>query len=66
YCVLSSGGKDSLLGYALLKELGKEVHPIFGNESGRHWFTAVNGYRYQKATEPNTSKVWMNSDRLFA
>lgn len=66
YCVLSSGGKDSLLSYALLKELGKDVHPIFGNESGRHWFTAVNGYRYQKATEPNTAKVWMNSDRLFA
>lgn len=66
YCVLSSGGKDSLLSYALLKELGKEVHPIFGNESGRHWFTALNGYRYQKAEEPNTSKVWMNSDRIFS
>lgn len=66
YCVLSSGGKDSLLSYALLKELGKDVHPIFGNESGRHWFTAVNGYRYQQAVEPNTTKVWMNSDRLFA
>ncbi|MCB0580365.1 MAG: hypothetical protein KDD10_13775 [Phaeodactylibacter sp.] len=66
YCVLSSGGKDSLLSYALLKELGKEVHPIFGNESGRHWFTAVNGYRYQQSVEPNTTKVWMNSDRLFA
>ncbi|MCB0598116.1 MAG: hypothetical protein H6557_20140 [Lewinellaceae bacterium] len=66
YCVLSSGGKDSLLSYGLLKELGKEVHPIFGNESGRHWFTAVNGYRYQQSVEPNTAKVWMNSDRLFA
>ncbi len=66
YCVLSSGGKDSLLSYALLKELGKEAHPIFGNESGRHWFTAVNGYRYLKETEPNTDKVWLNSDRVFA
>ncbi|MCB0553334.1 MAG: hypothetical protein KDD02_07265, partial [Phaeodactylibacter sp.] len=66
YCVLSSGGKDSLLSYALLKEMGKEVHPIYGNESGRHWFTAVNGYRYQQSVEPNTAKVWMNSDRLFA
>jgi len=66
YCVLSSGGKDSLLSYALLKELGKDVHPIFGNESGRHWFTAVNGYRYQQSVEPNTAKVWMNSDRIFA
>lgn len=66
YCVLSSGGKDSLLSYALLRELGKDVHPIFGNESGRHWFTAVNGYRYLQAQEPNAAKVWMNSDRLFA
>lgn len=66
HCVLSSGGKDSLLGYGLLKELGKDVHPIFGNESGRHWFTALNGYRHLKETEPNTGRVWMNSDRLFA
>ena len=65
FCVLSSGGKDSLLSYGLLKELGKEVHAIFGNESGRHWFTALNGYRYQKERDPFTSKVWMNSDRLF-
>jgi creatinine amidohydrolase/Fe(II)-dependent formamide hydrolase-like protein len=66
HCVLSSGGKDSLLSYGLLKEIGKEVHPIFGNESGRHWFTALNGYRYQKETDAHTTKVWMNSDRLFA
>ncbi len=65
FCVLSSGGKDSLLSYALLRELGKEAHPIFGNESGRHWFTAVNGFRYLKEHEPHTAKVWMNSDRLF-
>lgn len=66
HCVLSSGGKDSLLSYGLLKEIGKEVHPIFGNESGRHWFTALNGYRFLKETEPNASRVWMNSDRMFA
>lgn len=65
HCVLSSGGKDSLLSYGLLKEFGKEVHPIFGNESGRHWFTALNAHRYLKEKEPNTAKVWMNSDRLF-
>jgi len=65
-CVLSSGGKDSLLSYAMLKEIGMEVHPIFGNESGRHWFTALNGYRHLKATDTNTGRVWMNSDRLFA
>lgn len=66
HCVLSSGGKDSLLSYGLLKEVCEEVHPIFGNESGRHWFTALNGYRYLKEQEPRTAKVWMNSDRLFS
>jgi hypothetical protein len=33
YAVLSSGGKESLLSYSLLNELGHEVHPIFINES---------------------------------
>ncbi len=65
HLVLSSGGKDSLLSYGLLKEIGKEVHPVFGNESGRHWFTALNGYRFLKETEANTGRVWMNSDRMF-
>lgn len=66
YLVLSSGGKDSLLSFGLLKELGCEVQPVFGNESGRHWFTALNAYRYFKANIPNTGRVWMNSDRLFS
>ena len=66
YCVLSSGGKDSLLSYGLLKEITPEVHPIFGNESGRHWFTALNGFRYLSEKEPRTAKVWMNSDRIFS
>ena len=66
HCVLSSGGKDSLLSYGLLREIGKEVHPVFGNESGRHWFTALNGYRHLRETDANTARVWMNSDRLFA
>lgn len=66
HCVLSSGGKDSLLSYGLLRESGAEVYPIFGNESGRHWFTALNAYRHFKANEPNTGRVWMNSDRLFS
>ena len=34
--VLSSGGKDSLLSFGLMRELGHETHPIFINESGRH------------------------------
>ena len=31
--VLSSGGKDSLLTFALLDEIGYEMHPLFVNES---------------------------------
>ncbi len=66
HAVLSSGGKDSLLSFGLLAELGLEVHPIFGNESGRHWFTALNAYRYMKTHVPNATRVWMNSDRVFS
>ncbi|MFH1680366.1 MAG: creatininase family protein [Candidatus Eisenbacteria bacterium] len=64
--VLSSGGKDSLLTFGLLNELGYEVHPVFGNESGRHWFTALNAFRYFRKNVPHTTRVWMNSDRVFS
>lgn len=66
HAVLASGGKDSLLSHALLTEIGQESHPIFVNESGRHWFTAVNAHRHFAAHVPHTTKVWTNSDRLFA
>ena len=64
YAILSSGGKDSLLTYGLVKEIGVP-HPVFINEAGRHWFTAVNSYRYYRQEEPNTVKPWCNSDRVF-
>ena len=64
YAILSSGGKDSLLTYGLIKEIG-EPHPVFINESGRHWFTAVNSYDHFQKIEPNTAKPWCNSDRIF-
>jgi creatinine amidohydrolase/Fe(II)-dependent formamide hydrolase-like protein len=64
--VLSSGGKDSLLSFGLLRELAREVHPIFVNEAGRHWFTALNAYRNFRDTVPHTARVWTNSDRVFA
>ncbi|HMB62516.1 MAG TPA: hypothetical protein VKN36_05555 [Eudoraea sp.] len=64
YGILSSGGKDSLLTYGIVKELG-EAHPVFINESGRHWFTAINAYRHFLEIEPNTAKPWCNSDRIF-
>jgi creatinine amidohydrolase/Fe(II)-dependent formamide hydrolase-like protein len=66
HAILSSGGKDSLLSFGLMDEIGCDIHPIFVNESGRHWFTALNAYRHFKQTIPNTSRVWVNSDRIFA
>jgi creatinine amidohydrolase/Fe(II)-dependent formamide hydrolase-like protein len=66
HAILSSGGKDSLLSFGLLSEMeGHDVHPIFVNESGRHWFTALNSYRYFKEHVRNTARVWVNSDRVF-
>jgi hypothetical protein len=69
YAVLSSGGKESLLSYGLLEELSRdmrlEIHPIFINESGRHWFTALNAYRYFSSSDVKTARVWTNSDRVF-
>ncbi|MFS4416081.1 hypothetical protein [Maribacter sp. 2307ULW6-5] len=64
YAILSSGGKDSLLTYGIIKEIGVP-HPVFINESGRHWFTAVNAHGHFRSTEPNTVKPWCNSDRIF-
>ena len=39
--------------------------PIFVNESGRHWYTALNAHRHFAATVPGTSRVWTNCDRVF-
>jgi len=66
HAVLSSGGKDSLLSFGLLREIGAEVTPIFVNESGRHWFTALNAYRHFAESVPGTARVWTNTDRLFS
>jgi creatinine amidohydrolase/Fe(II)-dependent formamide hydrolase-like protein len=66
HAVLSSGGKDSLLTLGLLREMEVEAHPIFVNESGRHWYTALNAYRHLRETDHRTARVWTNSDRVFA
>jgi len=63
--VLSSGGKESLLTYGLLKEIGAEVHPLYVNESGGHWRTALPAYRQFRENDPNTVRVWTNVDRLY-
>jgi len=66
WLVLSSGGKDSLVSYGLLAELEREAHPVFLNESGRHWFTALNAHRWFKREVETTARVWTNCDRLFS
>ena len=66
HAVLSSGGKDSLLSYGLLNEIGRNVDPVFINESGRHWFTALNAFRYMQGQVPGTARVWTNCDRFFS
>lgn len=66
HAVLSSGGKDSLLTFGVLRELDLEVHPIFVNESGRHWYTALNAYRHLRDSHAGTTRVWTNSDRVFS
>lgn len=63
--IMSSGGKESLLTYGLMKEIGADVYPIYFNESGGHWRTAVTAYRYMKETDPNTLKIWSDVDRFY-
>ncbi len=63
--VLSSGGKESLLTYGLLKEISDNIHPLYVNESGGHWRTALPAYRYHQAYEPQTCRVWSNIDRFY-
>lgn len=63
--VLSSGGKEALLTYSMLKELGAEVHPLYVNESGGHWRTALTAYRWHSRTESNTGRIWTNVDRFY-
>ena len=63
--ILSSGGKESLLSYGLMNEAGFDTHPVFINESGRHWYTALNSYRYFNLKIPETARVWTNADRVY-
>ncbi len=63
--VLSSGGKESLLTYGLLQEIGAEVHPFYIAESGGHWRTALTAYRHHQKNDSSTQRVWTNIDRFF-
>lgn len=63
--VLSSGGKESLLTYGMMREAGAEAYAFFFNESGGHWLTAKTSYEYYKANFKNVRKVWSNIDRFY-
>ncbi|MCI0497960.1 MAG: hypothetical protein L0Z54_06695 [Thermoplasmata archaeon] len=63
--ILSSSGKESLLTYGLMREVGADVHPLYVNESGGHWRTALTAYRHHSATDANTARVWTNVDRFY-
>lgn len=63
--VLSSGGKESLLTYGMLKEIPGEVYPFFFNESGGHWLTAKVAYDHISSSDKNTLRVWSNVDRMY-
>ena len=63
--ILSSGGKESLLTYALLNEIGCKTYPFYVAESGGHWRTAIPAYRYHKKIDNRTQRVWTNIDRFY-
>lgn len=63
--VLSSGGKESLLTYGLLNEIGCKTYPLYVNESGGHWRTALPAYQYHKKVDTKTQRVWTNVDRFY-
>jgi len=63
--ILSSGGKESLLTYGLLKEIGCNIYPLYVNESGGHWRTAIPAYRHHKSIDPKTQRVWTNIDSFY-
>lgn len=63
--VMSSGGKESLLTYGILQEIGANPHAFFFNESGSHWFTAATSHREFSSRYGNVHKVWSNVDRLY-
>lgn len=63
--ILSSGGKESLLSYGMMKEVGANVFPIYINESGGHWKTAKVAYDYMSKRDINTLRVWTTVDRFY-
>ncbi len=63
--ILSSGGKESLLSYGMLNEVGANTFQIFFNESGAHWMTAKTAYDAFEGSKKNTFRIWSNVDRFY-
>lgn len=63
--VLSSGGKESLLSFGMLRESGADTHAYFFNESGGHWRTARTSYLGYSEMFENVHRVWSNVDRFY-
>lgn len=63
--VLSSGGKESLLTYAILNEMDNGPAAFFFNESGGHWRTAKTSYDYFSKHFSGVTRVWSNVDRFY-
>ncbi len=65
--IMSSGGKESLLGYGIFNEInvkGKNFSYFF-EESGSHWLTAKTAYDYYIKNFENVRKTWSNIDRFY-
>ncbi len=62
--VMSSGGKESLLTYGMMREITTSPIPYFFNESGGHWKAAKHSYDVMKA-QTKAAKVWSNIDRFY-
>lgn len=63
--VFSSGGKESLLSYGMLREVDQNTHAFFFNESGFHWLPAKTAHDYYSTHYKNVHKVWSNVDRFY-
>ncbi|WP_287954885.1 metal-binding protein [Acidiplasma sp.] len=65
--IMSSGGKESLLGYGIFNEInanGKN-YAFFFEESGAHWLTAKTAFDYYEKNFKNVIKTWSNVDRFY-
>ena len=62
--ILSSGGKESLLTFGLLREIDSGSIAYYFNESGGHWKAAKHSHEKMKGVF-RTAKVWSNVDRFY-